>query len=242
MPRARTTNPRVPRSHESTTTDESNLAPQCCEDSELFSENNIDAAIDRLDDEAEEDDDVVLLSTIHLHSEQVFACSNVAAHQNKPYYTCTSCALLANTYLRNTPNELLEGGTPPLQGKRFFPLCVDCAAVAKKSSAARGCVCDYEYKDLCFKCKLELLEKGAAKRDAEVDSRLGFFSAEKKQSEVLFVTPVLKCICGSDRISTQARLQCTLRCAACEGIVPLISGRAWDPLAKDFESLPEIVA
>lgn len=244
MPRARSINLGAPSSHESTATNESNPAPQCCENRDLFSENNIDAAIDRLDDESdesEEDDDVILLSTIHRHSEQVFACSNTAAHQNEPHYTCTSCASLANTYLRNTSNELLEGGTPPMQGARFFPLCFDCAAVAKKSSANQGCLCDYRDQDLCFKCKLELLEKGAAKRDAEVDSRLGFLPAGIKQSEVLFVTPILKCICGSERISTQDRLQCTLRCAACEGIVPLISGRAWDPLARDFKFLPQIV-
>lgn len=240
MPRARTTNPRAPRSHESTATNESNPAPQCCEDIDLFSEIDIDAAIDRLDDESDEsedDGDVVLLSTIHRHSEQVSSCSNVDAHQNEPHYTCTSCSSLANTYLRNGHNVLLEGGNPPLQGERFFPLCSDCERVAKKSAANRGCVCDYRDQNLCFKCKLELLAKGAAKRDAEVNSRLGFIPAGSKQSEVLFLKPVLRCICGSERIEAKDKSQCTLRCAVCEGLVPMISGRAWDPLARDFKFL-----
>lgn len=252
---SRTTIPVAPGSPESTAT---NPARQCCEHGNLFSEKDIDAAIDRLDEESDESDesgesgesdesegdgDVVSLgamTAIHRHSEQVFVCSNADAHQNEPHYICTSCASLANIYLSNIPNELLEGGTPPMQGKRFFPLCSDCAIAANHSPANRGCVCDYRDQNLCFKCKLELLGKGAAKRDAEVNSRLGFIPAGNKESEVLFVTPVLKCICGNENIWTQDDgLQCTLRCAACEGIVPMISGRAWDPLARGYKVFPK---
>lgn len=231
----------APRSHKSTATNKSNPSPQCCEDNNLFTENNTDAAIDRLADESEEDGgDVVFVGTIYRHSEPVFACSNAEAHPNGPHYTCKSCVSLANTYLGNTPNQLLDGGTPPMQGKRFFPLCFECAGVAKRSSTNEGCVCDYRDQDLCFRCKLELLERGAAKRDAEVKSRLGFVPAGTKKSDVLFVKPILKCMCGNENLYLQDGLQCTLCCVVCDGIVSMIGGEAWDPLAMDYKSFPEI--
>lgn len=133
-----------------------------------------------------------------------------------------------------------------MQGKRLFHLCSDCEAVAKKSSANPGCVCDYRDQKLCFKCKLELLGKGAAKRDAEVNRRLGFIlagliPAGNKPSEVLFMKPVLKCICGNEIIGAKDEEQGILRCAACEGIVPTNDGWAWDPLAEDFVSLSKTI-
>lgn len=234
-----------PSSQEPTATNESNPAPKCCEERMLFTGNDVDPAMGRLydkPDEVEKDFSGAFefLRPTNPHSEQVFSCCNTYAHQNEPHYTCTSCASLANAYLSKTPNKLLHGGPPPMKGKRFFPLCYDCAKVAKWESPIRGCICDYREQNLCFKCKLNLLEIGAAKRDLEVHSRMGFIPAETTQSGALFMMPALRCLCGSGDIWIQDGLKCTLRCAACEVLVPMISGRAWDPLAEDFTFYPHV--
>lgn len=234
MPRAQTTNPRAPIIRLTTVFNKkSDPAPKCCEDRDLFSSNNIDAAIDRGDHESDQDSDVVHLSTIHQHSKKVFSCSNAAAHPNEPHYTCTSCASLTNTYLRVNHNALLEGGIPPMKGQRFFPLCHSCMQVAK-ASGNRGCKCNYLGKELCFQCKRNYLEIATARRDSEVDSRLGFRSVGDKKPKVLFMKPVFKCICGNEKIEIKDEMECTLRCAGCEGLVTMMSGRVWDPLARDF--------
>lgn len=91
----------APESHESAATNESNPTARYCEDGNVLSENDVDDAIDRLDDESGEsegDGDVVFmgaLTAIHGHSEQVFVYFNADAHHNELHYTCTSCVSLA---------------------------------------------------------------------------------------------------------------------------------------------------
>lgn len=223
---------------------QSNPGPQCDEDCNLFSCENIDDALARLDNEtdqdsdADQDDEPDELPTIPQHSTEVFHCCNLAAHQDGHHYVCRVCASLASTYLRQTPNALLDGGprsTP--QGQRFFPLCHNCSRAAK-ASGNQGCTCDCLDQALCFQCKHDRLETAAARRDAEVNRRLGFAPFGEKvrgpEFKCRFLKPILKCICGSEKVEIGNGERGILRCAGCTGTVLKDDGRVWDPLAKAF--------
>lgn len=223
---------------------ESSSGPQCGEDCNLFSGENIDDVLDFLRNESEQDSNADLddepdeLPTIPGHSTEVFHCCNVAAHQGEHHYVCRICASLASTYLRETPSALLDGGprsTP--QGQRFLPLCKKCTRAAK-ASGNQGCICDCLGQALCFQCKRDRLETAAARRDAEVNWRLGFVpwgeKAGDKESEYLFMKPILKCVCGSEKVEVEDGEEGILRCAGCEGTVVKIGGQVWDPVRRGF--------
>lgn len=231
---------------------ESKHLPQCSEDWDLHLGQNIEDVIGSLDDKSGQDSDDnfqdepgKLTKIPQQHSSETFHCCNVAAHQDGHHYVCRICATLANTYIRETPNALLQSGELPLttvQGhQRFFPLCKNCSHLAKES-ANLGCICDCLGQALCFKCKCDLLETAAARRDAEVDHRLGFVpcgeKAENAKSQSLFMRPVLRCICGGDKVPDGGDGgQGILRCAGCEGTVKKTAAGVWDPLTREFVAL-----
>lgn len=226
------------------TKNESKPVPQCSEDWDLRLGQNIEDALGSLDNESDQDSDYSFddepgnLPNIHQHSRETFHCCNVAAHQDGQHYVCKICATLANTYIRETPNSLLHSQLPlTAQGQRFFPLCKKCTRAAKESTN-QGCICDCLGQALCFKCKCDLLETAAARRDAEVDHRLAFVpcgeQAENPKSKYLFMKPVLRCICGDrvDEVGDEG--EGILRCAGCEGTVNQTTAGAWDPLTRKF--------
>lgn len=211
------------------TKNESKPVPKCSEDWDLRPSQNIEDALDSLDNESGQDSDDSFddepgkLPTIPQHSTEIFHCSNVAAHQDGQHYVCRTCATLANKFIRETPNALLHSQLPLIaQGQRFFPLCEKCTRAAKES-AKQGCICDCLGQALCFKCKCDLLETAAARRDAEVDHRLGFVpcgeQAENPKSKYLFMKPVLRCICRDKVAEGGDGGEGILRCAGCEGTV-----------------------
>lgn len=222
---------------------ESNPGPQCDEDCNLFSRENIDDALARLDNEtdqdsdADEDDEPDELPTIPQHSTEVFHCCNLAAHQDGHHYVCRACASLASTYLRETPNAPLDRGTRfTPQGQRFFPLCHNCTQAAE-ASGNQGCICNCLDQALCFKCKRDRLEAAAARRDAEVDRRLGFApfgEIRGSESKCRFLKPILKCICGSEKVEIGNGEGGILRCAGCTGTVVKVAGRVWDALTGTY--------
>lgn len=229
------------------TKNEPNPLPKCSEDWDLHLGQNIEDVLDSLDFESGQDSDDgfhdeqgVKLPRIPQHSTETFHCCNVAAHQGGQHYVCKICATLANTYIRQSPNALLHTDLPlTAQGQRFFPLCKNCTRLAKES-ANQGCICDCLGQALCYKCKCDLLETAAARRDAEVDHRLGFVpcgeKAENPKSKFLFMKPVLRCICG-DTVAAEGGGdggERILRCAGCEGTVKKTAGGVWDPLTRKF--------
>lgn len=224
--------------------------PKCSEDWDLHLGQNIEDVLDSLDNESGQDsgyssrDEPGKLPRIPQHSTETFHCCNVAAHQDgHNHYVCKICATLANTFIRETPNTLLHSELPlTVQGQRFFPLCKNCTGVAKESVNNQGCICDCLGQALCFKCKCDFLETAPARRDAEVDHRLGFVpcgeNAENPKSKFLFMKPVLKCICG-DRVADGGEDAggvegIFLRCAGCEGTVKKTAAGVWDPLTREF--------
>lgn len=227
MPRARVEKRKAPKTCDAkrhVTKKKSNPAYRCSEDCDLFSYQNIDNI---LEDESGQ------LPMSPQHSKEIFPCSNAAAHRDGPHYTCTSCSSLSNTHLRNTPNALLYGGHPSIHGQRFFPLCVRCTQAAR-TSANQGCIC--LQRTFCFQCKCDRLKSAAAKRDAEVErTRLGFVPCgEKVDDKWLSVRPILKCLCGHEKVEVGDGKEGILRCAGCEGTVTKTNGRVWDPFARDF--------
>lgn len=226
------------------TKNQSNPVPKCSEDCDLLLGQNIDDILVRLDNESRQDsnndvhDQPGKLPNIPQHSTEIFHCCNVAAHPDGKHYVCRICAILANKYLRETPNALLNGGLPSTPySQRFFGLCKKCTRVAK-ASVNQGCICDCLGQALCFNCKRDLLETAAARRDAEVDHRLGFVpwggKAGNQEPEYLFMKPVLRCMCGDEVVKGGDGGEGILRCAGCEGTVIKTGGRVWDPLTSDF--------
>lgn len=219
--------------------------PKCSEDWDLHLGQNIDDVLldnkSASDSDSHSHDEPGRGPLIPQHSTETFHCCNVAAHQDGQHHICKICATLANKYIRETPNALLHSKLPlAAQGQRFFPLCKNCTRVAKES-ANQGCICDCLSQALCFNCKCDLLETAAARRDAEVDRRLGFVpcgeEAENPKSKHLFMKPVLKCICG-DKVAEGGDYggggEGILRCAGCEGTVTKTAAGVWDPLALKY--------
>ncbi|MCJ1349246.1 hypothetical protein MMC31_007482 [Peltigera leucophlebia] len=223
----------------SATKAQSNPVPKCCEDWDQFSGPNLEDILASLDDESGEDSDnsvhnePVKLPTIPHHSLELFHCCNLTAHKDRRHYVCRICATLASAYLRDTPNALLNSGNPStLQGQRFFPLCEVCTREAI-ASANQGCVCDCLDQALCFECKRDMLESAAARRDAEINHRLGFVPLGKEGRDKLFLKPVLRCICGIEEVGGDGE-EGIFRCAGCRGTVIKTGGRVWDPLIGDY--------
>lgn len=235
MPRVHTTNAEAPSS--SATTEMDNPC-HCCENRDQFSKRDVDAAPDRREDESEQDSDAAIQRAINRHSNKVRPCINGTVHQHGPHYVCTSCSSLANTYLRSKGNPLLHGGYPPMQGQRYFPLCQDCLPVAKISSHDRNCLCDCLRIDLCFQCKRDYLDIAATRRDTEVRRRMEFVPVGGENPDGVFMKPVMRCICGNEKVVIRNPMNYHLRCAGCRALVPVTSHRAWDPIARDFIVFP----
>lgn len=208
---------------------ESNLAPQCNEDFNLYSAQNPDDPLEWTYQEAET---VAKMPATPQHSVELFHCCNVAAHQDGRHYVCKICASLANTYLRKT-NALLDGRPPYRPPGRFFPLCINCA-VAAQASGNQGCSCDYLDQALCFQCKRDSLEAAAARCKVELQSRSPRGErALDKELGFIVMKQVLKCVCGR-YVEDGYREKEVLRCAGCEATVAKIGRRYYDPLNGIF--------
>lgn len=226
MPRGKAPKSRAARATKNTKKEK---APQCSEECDMFSGQNIDDLLESLNDQdfdPDLDEELDKLPTIPQHSEELYHCCNVAAHQDRRHYVCKFCASLASTYLRKPPNALLHGGPPSIsQSQRFFPLCKKCT-VAAQASGNQGCICDCLGQALCFQCKRDSLELAAAKCDVELKSRLAFVPCGEKagdeESEFLFMKPVFKCICGSEDVEGGDGGKGVMRCAGCEGTVVMV--------------------
>lgn len=88
-----------------------------------------------------------------------------------------------------------------------------------KGQGRQGCRCFAL--DLCFECKLKVLEMSAIGRDMAVERQM-CVKGTKEAYEVM-----VGCFCGSDIVGGG------LRCAGCKGVVCLFQRR--DPMIRDVE-------